>query len=257
MAGSLVFPAGVLFSFLLALARVSGVVVFLPLPGLRNTPDTTRVVLALSLTLCLYSSWPAAPAVAPGLVTLTLWMIAEASFGVMLGLLVSVLVESFQLGAQILGLQAGFSYASTVDPGSQADSTVLQVFAQLLASSLFFALGLHREVIALLATSFRTIPPGTFAPNLNMAQAVIGFVATLFSTGLRVAFPVLALLLLVDIALALLGRMQAQLQLLTVAFPAKMLAALGFFALTLWVMPTVAESAFRKSMEAATRILGR
>ena len=43
---------------------------------------------------------------------------------------------------------------------------------------------------------------------------------------MRLALPVVALLMLVDLALALLGRLNAQLQLLTLAFPAKMLAAL-------------------------------
>ena len=45
--------------------------------------------------------------------------------------------------------------------------------------------------------------------------------ATLFSVGMRLALPVVALLVMVDVALALLGRINAQLQLLTLAFPAK------------------------------------
>lgn len=257
MPASALLPAGLLFSFLLSLARVSGVVAFLPVSGLRNAPDLTRIALALSLTLCLSSVWPAAPAAEPSIVTLLVWVLAEAAFGVLLGLFVSVLVESFQLGAQALGLQAGFSYASTVDPGSQADSTVLQVFSQLLASTLFFSLGLHREVITLLANSFRTVPPGTFVPKLANAETAIHVTGTILSTGLRIAFPVIALLLLVDIALALLSRIQAQLQLLTLAFPAKMIAAIGFFAVTLWVMPPVAESTFHNAMAAAVRVLGR
>jgi flagellar biosynthetic protein FliR len=247
----------VLWSFLLALARVSGMVTFLPLPGLRNTPGMTRIVLALALTLCLAPVWPTVTVTNPGLLTLTTWVLAEATFGILLGLFVAVVIESFQLGAQVLGLQAGFSYASTIDPGSQADSTVLQIFAQLMATSLFFALGLHRHVVALLAKSFETMPLGSFAVRPGAAEAIIDFSGSLFSNGLRIAFPVVALLLLVDIALALLGRMQSQLQLLSIAFPAKMLVGVAFLAMTLWVMPTVIESAFRRSIEAAAQVIGR
>jgi flagellar biosynthetic protein FliR len=171
MPGSPAIPLSALFSFLLALSRVSGVVAFLPLPGLRNTPDLTRIVLALSMTVCLSPVWPAAPNVAPALASLTLWILSELTFGILVGLFVSVLVESFQMGAQILGLQAGFSYASTIDPASQADSTVLQIFAQLLAGFLFFVVGFHREVIRLLARSFRAMPPGSFAPTDALAQS--------------------------------------------------------------------------------------
>lgn len=256
MPGSAVLPSGMLFGFLLALARVSGLVAFLPVSGVRNAPDMTRVVLALTLTLCLAGSWPVPPSNAPGVATVVVWVLGEAALGVLLGVVVGVVIESFQVATQVFGLQAGFSYASTVDPTSQADAAILQVFAQLLASVLFFTLGLHRQLISLLAHSFKTVAPGGFTPGPATAAAFIHFTGTLFSTGLRLAFPVLALLLLVDIALALLSRMQAQLQLITVAFPAKMLAAVGFFALTVWVSPPVMESVFRRAMEAAARMTG-
>ncbi len=257
MQSSFPFPPSVLFSFLLALARVSGVVAFIPLPAIRNAPDVTKIILALSMTLCLNSVWPAAPSSNPGLVTLTLWVLSEAALGVLLGLIVSVVIESFQLAAQIFGLQAGFSYASTIDPTSQADATILQVLSQLLATCLFFTLGLHRHIIALLATSFRTVGIGTFKPTIASADAVIHFSGTMFATGLRLAFPVLALLLLIDIAIALMSRMQANLQLISLAFPVKMLAGIGFFAFTLWVTPAVTQSAFHKVLEAAAQLVGR
>ncbi len=61
----------------------------------------------------------------------------------------------------------------------------------------------------------------------------------MFSTALRLAMPVLALMVLVDIALALLGRINAHLQLLTVAFPAKMLVTLGLLAWMTALFPAV------------------
>ncbi|SPE39825.1 Type III secretion system inner membrane R protein (fragment) [Candidatus Sulfopaludibacter sp. SbA3] len=55
---------------------------------------------------------------------------------------------------------------------------------------------------------------------------MIRLAADLFSVGVRLALPVVALLVMVDVALALLGRLNSQLQLLSLAFPAKMLIAL-------------------------------
>ena len=48
-----------------------------------------------------------------------------------------------------------------------------------------------------------------------------------------------ALLVLVDLALALLGRINSQLQLLTLAFPVKMLAALGVLVSMAALFPTM------------------
>jgi flagellar biosynthetic protein FliR len=247
-----------LFGFLRALARVSGVVAFLPLAGVRNTPDMARITLALAITICLAPAWPILGAgmneMSPGAIAAAVAL--ETAFGLATGVVVSFLTESFQVGAQILGLQAGYSYASTIDPNSQADTGVLQLLAQLIASVLFFTLGFEREVIRALAASLANEHPGSRILSLAAADLMMRAGADMLITGLRVALPVVALLLMVDIALALLGRMQAQLQLLTVAFPAKMLAALAVFAAIVAVLPHVFEVAGRRSMGAIARLLG-
>ncbi len=40
-------PLSTMFAFLLVLARVGGLVAFLPIPGFRSAPDSIRVVLTL------------------------------------------------------------------------------------------------------------------------------------------------------------------------------------------------------------------
>jgi flagellar biosynthetic protein FliR len=150
-----------------------------------------------------------------------------------------MLIEAFVLAAQILGLQAGYAYASTIDPTTQADSSILLVFAQLTAGLLFFALGLDREVIRAFARSLETQPAGSFVLTRPAAEQVLRLGSDMFSTGLRLALPVTALLILVDVALALVGRINAHLQLLTLAFPVKMLLALLMLAWVMALFPAV------------------
>lgn len=227
MHAELPLTLGTLYSFLLVLARMGGVFAFVPLPWTRGTPEVVRIAFVLSLTLALYPLWPAAPSAEPGLGRLVLWMTAEAGFGTLIGVAVGMLNESFVLAAQVIGLQAGYAYASTIDPNTEADSNVLQVLAYLWAGMLFFAMGLDGYVIRLFARSLELYPPGSSWLKFSSAQALLELGTHMFSTGLRLALPVISLLLLIDIALALFGRIHAQLQLLMLAFPAKMLTALG------------------------------
>jgi flagellar biosynthetic protein FliR len=225
MPGNLSLSAATLYGFLLVLARLSGALVFVPLPGIKSAPEPARIAVSLAMTLSLISRWPAVdPAITPG--TLAAWVVSEAALGLVIGVSVAIVLEAFNVAAQILGLQAGYAYASTIDPNSDADSGVLTVFAQLIAGMLFFALGLDREVMRLFAGSLERIPPGSFLPDRTTADTVIRLGASLFSTGARLALPVVALLILVDVALALLGRINQQLQLLALAFPVKMLISL-------------------------------
>jgi len=223
---NLLFTAEEMVSFLLVLSRMAGLMIFLPVPGLRTIPDVMRPLVALALALPLLSRLPALPPEALHAGTLLLWCLAELTLGLLWGITVHFLIESFVLGSQFLALQAGFGYASIFDPSTQADAGLLQILAQLMASLLFFATGLHRQILFLMAESLTRIPPGQFTVNLDTASRLISLGATMMEVAARLAMPLIALLLLVDLALALLGRVQAQLQLLPLVFPAKLLVTL-------------------------------
>jgi flagellar biosynthetic protein FliR len=242
-----------LYGFLLALARVSGVIVFVPIPGVSAGPESSRILLALVLTIALFPVWPAPVFEGPVVGPLLVWMATEAALGLTISIAVAFLLEGVQMGAQMIGLQAGYSFASTVDPNTQADTTSLQLLAQLLAGLLFFTFGFDRQVIRILARSLQLAPAGTFGINSSIAEAITRLGSAIFVTGLQLAAPVLALLLLLDIAFAVLGRLQTQLQLLSLSFSIKMVVGLAFLTGVLSFFPSV----FAKSGVATFQTLMR
>ena len=229
------FSISTVLGFLLTLSRLSGVFAFVPVPGLKSAVDPARLVLVVGLALALFPVWPhPSPDVRPGI--FVAWIVSEAALGIGIGLAVAFAVEAFMVGAQMIGLQAGYSFASTVDPATQADSTVLVVLAQTVAAALFFAMGLDRDVLRIFARSLETCPPGSFTLTRGAVESILLAGSTMFSTGLRLALPIMAVMMMVDISLALLGRVNAQLHLLTIAFPVKMfvgLSLLGWIAVLL------------------------
>jgi flagellar biosynthetic protein FliR len=243
-------------SFLLVLARVGGALVFVPLPGIRQGPQPARLVLAVSLAVALYPAWPEPPERAPDAARMAAWLLGEAAFGLTAGLAVAFLNESFALAAQVFGLPAGYSYAATIDPATEADSAVLLVMAQFLASLLFFALGMHLEVVRVFARSLERWPPGSWLPSPAQAEGLIALGAAMFSLGVRLALPVVGLLLLADVALALLGRIHSHLQLLMLAFPVKMLGALAMLAATLGLYLKVYRGAAERTVMSLWEMTG-
>ena len=179
------------------------------------------------------------PNAAPSLARLVLWAFLEAGFGLTAGLSVAFLTEGFQVAAQMIGLQAGYGYSLTVDPTSQADAGILQVLMSLMSGLLFFALGLDRELIRALAFSFERFPAGAWHATAASLDGVLRLGSGMLNTGLRIALPVVTVLLLIDVALALLGRMQQQLQLLSLAFPIKMLATLAILVALAPLLPRI------------------
>ena len=251
MPDNVTLSAGTLYGFLLVLARVGGSLVFVPLPGVKSAPEPARIALALGFTFALYSQWPTVRTDTVTVAVLAGWALAEAAVGLAIGVSVAIVLEAFILAAQVLGLQAGYAYASTIDPNTEADSGILLVFAQLMSGMLFFALGLDREILRLFALSLERVPAGAYVFGLATAEPLIRLGATLFSVGVRLALPVVA-----DIALALLGRINAQLQLLSLAFPAKMLTALLLLSWISAMFPRILREISGHAWSAAYRMLG-
>src|SRR3989442_1031341 len=86
---------------------------------------------------------------------------------------------------------------------------VFVALAQLASWMLFLAFGMERHVIRALARSLVSFPAGAFILSPEARGAVLNLGSVVFTTALRLALPVVALLLLVDIAFALFGKLHA------------------------------------------------
>jgi flagellar biosynthesis protein FliR len=236
------FSYATLFGFLFTLARISGVFAFLPLAAFKAAPEASRIVLSLALTIMLRAEWKTPVGAETTLGRIVSGLAGEAGLGLAIGVALAIVFEVFQMAAQAVSLQAGLGYASTIDPSSGADSTVLLTIAQLTAALLFFASGADRLLVRALAESLRLAPPESFTVNKAWAVALIRFAAAIFSSGLRLAAPLIALLLLADASLAILGRVQQQLHLISLTMPLKLGATMLVLSATVALQPGFFES---------------
>lgn len=240
--------------FACVLVRLGSAITFIPLPGLRQVPFAFRASLAFLFAMILAPA-TMSPAGA-GIRTLSdaAWNLPlEAVLGLAAGVAVGWIVELVTLGMQLISIQAGFSYASTIDPATQADSGVLLVAGQLAAGLTFVCLGWEREVLAAFALSLERTPPGTWHIRPEFAALAATWTASTVVLALRLALPVTAFLMLADISLALLGRTQPQMPLVNLALPVKMGATMVLLAWQTSALPGM----LRHAIGGALEVLGR
>jgi len=236
MPGELNITLGLLFGFALTLIRFTSIFVFLPWPGAQAGPSVARVVFSVACTFAVQPLWPRIEGV-PTPAMLIAWSLSEAALGLAAGVAVGWISEIFVIGAQSLSVQVGYSFASTFDPNTQADSGILQIFAQLAAGLLFFATGMDHHIIRAFALSLEKCPPGSFVLDRSMATALIRIGGEVFGLALRLALPVIGLLFLVDLVMGVVGRVNSQMQIIGLSFPIKMLAGLAMLAALTSVFP--------------------
>lgn len=221
------FNTGALFQLASVALRLSALLVFLPLPGFKNLPAASRVFFAISLGAVLAASAPPALYEARVGSDFLIRLLADLLTGVSIGLVSTLVVEAFTFSGQVISVQAGFSYASTIDPFSESDSGILPSIFGLAANLLLFESPLYAELIRALMAGLLRTPEQVSLRAPETARILIGFSAHCLQIGIKLALPIIALLFLADLCIGLFGRLQPQIQFLSMSFSLKLLGTMA------------------------------
>lgn len=204
---------------LLIATRLSGLMLTAPFFGSDGAPARIRAGLVIALTALLL------PITHTALPTQSLlaWFgdgISELVIGALLGLVMQVVFEAAQLAGGVIAFQMGLSLESSIDPTTQADSTVMATFHNLVVLYLFLQMGVHRWILMGLTSSFLTLPLGSSLAALNGRQ-LLEFSGSIFVWGLELALPILIATLLIDVTLGFFAKVAPQLPVIFVGIPVK------------------------------------
>jgi flagellar biosynthetic protein FliR len=156
---------------------------------------------------------------------------------------------------QIAGLQFSFSLVNLLDPASTIQTPLLGELFQLMGTLVVIGAGLDRILLASMVRSFRVAPLGTYAVAPTTALAIVRAAGGIFLAAVELAAPVLAATMLVEIAVALLGKLSPQLPVMNLTVPMKTLT--GFLILTgaLALWPRFIEARFAGLLDLAERLI--
>lgn len=200
-----------------ALGRVGGLCLIAPVLGATMIPARIRVGLVLVLTLVLAPLAPAAvdPLSAAGVAT----MVGQVLIGASVGFVLKLVFEAVAFGGELVGQGMSLGFAEVINPAGGGSTPVLSQFYTVLVTLLFLAMNGHLKLIALLAESFHTLPPGPVSIDPQGLHAIVLFGAQLFAGAVRVALPAVTALLVVNIGFAAISRAAPSMNLFAVGFP--------------------------------------
>lgn len=210
-----------LTGFLVVLARVAGIFSVAPIFGNARVPAQVRIILAVALAAAVAPVAGTIPEGVAGSMRLVTALATEAAIGLAIGYVAMVVLSAAQMAGELVDHEIGFGLSSTIDPISNVQMPVLAKFLQMFATLIFLASGAHHLVIQALADSYSVIGPGHPAALAGGLEAALAIFVMVFVTALKIAGPILGILLLCDVCLGLVGRTTPQLNLLMVGFPVK------------------------------------
>jgi flagellar biosynthetic protein FliR len=204
-----------LWPFLRALALFSS----LPLLGTRIVPARVRVALAALVALAAQAGLPPMASVA-----LDSWLafqlvVQQLVIGISLGFAVRLVFAAIELAGEIVGLQMGLNFAGFFDPLTASQTTATSRFFGAIVGWLFIVINGHLLIIAALVNSFNAFPVSG-EPFAFLRQALPHeWGAMIFSTGLWIALPMVAMLTFVNLVLGVISRVAAQINVFAIGFP--------------------------------------
>lgn len=218
---------------LLAL-RVGGMLMLAPAFSTTGMPRLLKVGILVLLTMLVA---PAAIAAAHGQAQLTpVSALSETLIGMAIGLGAGIIVAAGETAGDVLAIQIGLNGAALVDPMDGAPVGPMGIFMRLFVVTLLLSFNLHHVVLGALADSTEFVRLGSPIDLKAGALAIAGSGSVLFALGIKIAAPVMGVVLIANVALAVAGRAAPQLNLLTLAFPVQIALGLGAIAATLPVI---------------------
>jgi len=237
----------------LALIRVSGIVLFAPLFSSNALPVRTKAAFVLVVAYLLAPLVATLPN-AHAEINFTA-ILGELAVGLVYGLTLALLNEMLLFSGQIMGMQLSFSLVNLMDPSSPIETPLLGTMFQMMGTLVIIAAGLDRILLASMVRSFRAVPLGTYALSPVTGIGIVRAAGGVFVAALELAAPVLAATMLVEISIALIGKLSPQLPVMNLTVPFKTLTGFIVLAGSLALWPRFIEGRFSSLLDLAEQLI--
>lgn len=237
-----------LAGFFYPFVRIAALATSAPLFSHRSIPPPARIGLAVLITIVVAPTLPPAAFVSPFSAPGVLLILQQLLIGLAIGFTMQIVFAAVELAGELIGLQMGLSFATFIN----ADSEQVPIVGSFLAVTMmlvFLSLNGHLMLIAGLVDTFGTFPVGSFhglAPFDARAVVLVG--RELFLLGVTLALPVVAAMLLANLALGVLTRTAPQLNLFAVGFPVTLATGLAMLSLALPFLVPAMEQAVNRGL---------
>lgn len=236
------------------LSRILALIASAPITGNQQFPVSAKIGFAVLLTVLVAPTLPASSAINPGSGAGMLLLAREVLIGLAMGLAMRVVFAGVSMAGDIIGLQMGLGFAQFYDTQNNTTAPVTGQFLGLIATLIFLSLNGHLMLIATLVESFQHAALDSTGPLAGNGMHLAQWGGTIMRAALLLSLPLIAVLLVTNIALGVLSRAAAQLNVFAIGFPITL--GIGFIALliTLPAMIPVLEKLFNEGLQAMLRV---
>ena len=218
-----------LIAFGLILLRMFGCILFNPILGRNNIPNTVKMGFSLLLAMLVYVHHDVS--YIKSIDTPIEYILIggkEFLIGFVIGSIVSFFSYVIILGGEVMDMQVGLAMSKIYDPGSNVSMSLSSTYLNIIFMFMFFYTNGHITLVKLFLELEKTLPYGSVVFGQELAQGVIGVFCESTVLGLKLAMPVIGLQFLMEMGVGILMKNIPQINVIMVNIQAKILVGLIF-----------------------------
>lgn len=243
-----------LAAFLWPLTRILGLIAAAPVYGNASVPVPVKVLLGVLICLVIAPAMPAVPGVDPTSYAGLLILVQQLIIGLAMGFAMRIVFAAVEFAGEVASLTMGLGFATFFDPQTQGRSSGISQFLALVVTMVFLAANAHLVLIEALAESFTSMPVAATPMSTGGALELARWGGAIFASGFQLSLPVVAALLVTNIALGILTRAAPQLNLFGIGFPISLGVGLLVLSLALPYLTGPVQGLFNRGIETSRRI---
>ncbi len=220
--------------YLLVFARISAMVMVMPIIGFSTVSVKVRVMFAFVLTLVI------APMLIPAVTympTHLLQLVVDVSREILVGLIIGygaqIVFEAIMVAGSYVGFQLGLAIMNVIDPTSKDQMPIVGNFWMLVILMFFLITRAHYFLIETIFMNFKIIHPASAQFHAGAGQAVIHSGSMIFDMAVHFAAPIMMLILMFDVAVSFMARVMPQMNIFFVSLPLKIVFGLFLLVVSL------------------------
>jgi flagellar biosynthetic protein FliR len=235
------------------MVRLSSMIVSAPFFSSEAIPKQVKAVFVFAASVLLAPVVASLPMAQVELGVVPLF--GEMSAGLIFGFTLTLLNEVLLFAGQVLGVQFSFSLANLLDPNSEVQTPLMSQMFSLMGMTVLLASGLDRTMLAALIRSFAEAPLGGVFVSGQAALSLVTMTGGVFFAALQLAAPAMAATMLVEVAVAVVGKMSPQLPVMAITVPAKTITGYVVLLGSLALWPRFMESHFDRLLDVAENLM--
>jgi len=176
--------------------------------------------------------------------TLISCIASEVLSGLILGFVTDLIFEAAKMAGSLMDGQIGLSMMNMMNPISKTNVTLLANVAYFFAAVIFFIIDGHHVLIKCLDASFDVLPIGKTIIYQDSFFLMLESFTEIFLIGVRIALPIILIVLLTDLCMALVSRTVPAINVMILGMPVRMTVGLIVFTLALPIFAKIIIYAF-------------